>query len=496
MTDNDLPEDMQAWPREAHELLGIERFSDERSLKRAYTRLIRRFKPDHHPQQFARIRGAYEELQQLLQWRAQFDSPPTEQIISLDQILNSPPPTDRVTTSDLPQLPVSEPDDVSQPPVTIAENVAANSFEPRHEFGNDLDGAWKHACRGDAAAGYRQLVQLHEQDRGNEEFCLRLYWLLRFYPELDRERDPTDWLVGAMRRQPSERAWVLYRSELKRRPGLVLSTGNDQLRSTPATPQQLFEFLSVRWRAAADLEHWDLIQSDLHSFKPLLILDSTTIWARMLFLVADLAIWSNNQEARELKKLTYAELNSLTELQLELINEFERYDLLLELSRTLVELPRKPLPPEIVAVLRASWLDSYYELRPMLQILLDEWVERPGAALRGLDALRKNYPPAFHLLRTTIFSRDLSESVRENPEHQLELRHLIVDFFVTYSNFGYHSLRIRLLAFCVEHHLTLSVIQAVFENPPMRLKSQVTLENITEDVPLAVVLAGIAAYWS
>ena len=496
MTDRELPEDMQSWPHEAHELLGIERYGDERTLKRAYTRLIRRFKPDHHPQQFARIRAAYEELQRQLEWRAQYDSPPTEQIISLDQLLDRPSPTDRATPSDRPPLPVSEPDGLTQPPATADDAVTPNSSEPLRVYTDDLEGAWKIACRGDAAAGYRQLVQLHDRDCGNEELCLRLYWLLRFSPELDPQKDHTDWLVEALRRQLTGRAWVLYRTELKRQPSLVLSSGNDQLRSTPAAPHHLFDFLSVRWRAAAELGRWPLIQNDLQIFKPLLVLDSATIWARLLFLVADLAVWSHHPDARALRKVAHSELDLLTELQLELIHEFERYDTLMEISRTLIELPGKPLPEELVKVVRASWLDSYYELRPTLQVLLDEWVEQPGAALRGLDALRKNYPPVFHLLRTTICGRDISESLREDPEHQHELGNLIVDFFTSYSNLGYQSIRWRLLAFCVQHHITLSVVQEVLEDPPVRFQSQVTLEMITEDLPLAVILTGIAAYWS
>lgn len=506
MTDRELPDDMQSWPSEAHELLGVERFGDERSLKRAYTRLIRRFKPDHHPQQFARIRAAYEELQRNIEWRAKFDHPPTEQIISLEQLLEPQLPADQIhrkeaagSDSPIPPAVKADPDQEkgTEQLGPSGSDQASPIADSGRELADDMSLAWQIACRGDATAGYHKLVQVHDRHRGSEELCLRLYWLLRCYPDLDPQRERTDWLVEPLRQRLSGRAWVLYRAEVQRRPELALSAGNDRLRSSSASPGQLYEFLSVRWRAVADLEAWELILSDLDSFKPLLILDSTIIWARLLFLATDLAVWSSKPRARQLRKQTQIELNSLTELQLELINEFERYDTLMEISRTLIELPHSPLPPEIVAVLRASWLDSYYELRPTLQSLLDQWMDRPGTALKGLDNLRRAYPPVFHRLRTTISGCDISESLRENPEHQAEQRRLIVDFLMPYSNLDYHqSLRWRLLDFCIEHHLTLSAVQAVFDNPPIRLKSQITPEMLTEDLPLAVILMGIAAYRS
>ena len=56
----DLPDDVRHWPDDPYELLGITTTTDSRSVRQAYTRLIRRFKPEHAPEQFRRIREAYE----------------------------------------------------------------------------------------------------------------------------------------------------------------------------------------------------------------------------------------------------------------------------------------------------------------------------------------------------------------------------------------------------------------------------------------------------
>ena len=60
MSAPELPDDPSDWPSDPFELLGVARGTSEPDIKRAYTRLIRRFKPEHHPDAFRRIREAYE----------------------------------------------------------------------------------------------------------------------------------------------------------------------------------------------------------------------------------------------------------------------------------------------------------------------------------------------------------------------------------------------------------------------------------------------------
>src|SRR5688500_12033029 len=63
-----LPDDPRHWPDDPFRLLGVEPPATETDVKRAYTRLIRRFKPEHHPEQFRRVREAYEHALEMLKW--------------------------------------------------------------------------------------------------------------------------------------------------------------------------------------------------------------------------------------------------------------------------------------------------------------------------------------------------------------------------------------------------------------------------------------------
>jgi curved DNA-binding protein CbpA len=48
-----------------YSILGVESDADDESIRRRYLELVKQFPPDHHPEKFAAIRGAYERLKDL-----------------------------------------------------------------------------------------------------------------------------------------------------------------------------------------------------------------------------------------------------------------------------------------------------------------------------------------------------------------------------------------------------------------------------------------------
>src|SRR3954471_5593366 len=62
MTDTPAEPDWSLLPRDPVRFFGLAEGFDRRELKRCYNQLIRRFKPEKHPQEFQRIRAAYEQL--------------------------------------------------------------------------------------------------------------------------------------------------------------------------------------------------------------------------------------------------------------------------------------------------------------------------------------------------------------------------------------------------------------------------------------------------
>jgi curved DNA-binding protein CbpA len=50
---------------DAYAVLGLPPDSDDDAIRRRYLELVRQFSPEHHPEKFAEIRKAYEQLKDL-----------------------------------------------------------------------------------------------------------------------------------------------------------------------------------------------------------------------------------------------------------------------------------------------------------------------------------------------------------------------------------------------------------------------------------------------
>ncbi len=70
---SELPDDMNQWPRDCFDLFGISNSASEKELRRAYFRLIKKFKPDRFPSEFQRIHEAYELAQRRLENAQHYD---------------------------------------------------------------------------------------------------------------------------------------------------------------------------------------------------------------------------------------------------------------------------------------------------------------------------------------------------------------------------------------------------------------------------------------
>lgn len=81
MDEPPLPADIGHWPRDPFALLGVKMGSDLKTVKRAYQRLIRVYRPEHHPVEFRRIREAYESAQSMTGWFSTVDADVADEIV-------------------------------------------------------------------------------------------------------------------------------------------------------------------------------------------------------------------------------------------------------------------------------------------------------------------------------------------------------------------------------------------------------------------------------
>ena len=152
MSDNRLSEDYRDWPNNPYELLEVDENVGRLELRRAYTRLIRRFKPEHFPEQFQLLREAYDTITLHLQWR------------------------------DPDETPSDEDADVAN---ASLDEASAGHYRAAHQRTQQLDDAWEAAQQSQPAEALAQLESLRAQHGADHDILMREYWLLRTFPDLE-----------------------------------------------------------------------------------------------------------------------------------------------------------------------------------------------------------------------------------------------------------------------------------------------------------------------
>src|SRR5262249_25363412 len=158
-----------------------------------YHALIRRYKPEQAPEEFRRIREAYETVSQYVEWREQYGGS--------DEVI--------VTTN----APATAIDSIEQ------STPAAPIDDPARDWNEGIDG--------DLVVLYRKLIDWLPRRPNEASLYARLYWLLRLAPECDSDRTPAEWLVEGLSRMADTPGPLveLYRRVLDADPQEALSAG-------------------------------------------------------------------------------------------------------------------------------------------------------------------------------------------------------------------------------------------------------------------------------
>src|ERR1700722_9274558 len=168
MSADHLPEDLRRWPRDPYQILGVSPNCDALEARKAYSSLIRHFKPEQYPEHFRLIRQAYDAVKRNAQYRG---------------LMNADAATDN---------------DAPKPPGNSALFPIANIPSSP----DLLQILWDQACNGKEAEAYGKMREMYEINPHGSELPARLYALLLANPELDPQRSPCDWLVRGVRSEP------------------------------------------------------------------------------------------------------------------------------------------------------------------------------------------------------------------------------------------------------------------------------------------------------
>jgi len=455
-----LPDDPQHWPADPFRLLGVEPPTTEIEVKRAYTKLIRRFKPEHHPEQFRRVREAYEQALDRLKWHGAF-------------------PISFFTPSPEPERP-AEPEREAGPSMP----PAPESEQRRHATPRDpVEHAWELATTGFTEEAYTNLVELSRVRPDNADVALRLYWLLGVYPALDADRTRHDWLAEALKRSRLTGPAVdLYRRELDAAPEVGLFEPYFRLLDNSAPGGALLWVARQRLVAAGVSRSWTLLGSDLDTLAGRVAELDETAWLSYLVAATGQLGFDLSPAYTRCREL----LAGLRHLELRESWAFDQLDEQEMMSRAWQN--THAAPTFVRDVVREAWVGPSGAWKRILRSEAAWASEDPISLLRQLD-LVATFPDCRPVMNT--FARLVNESpLPTGPLYPREIIRGLVREFLSKSGSGGYP-RTGLLAFlvtevidpdelvqaCIDDagYMSRSLVEHVRNDPTLRLAWQVAM---------------------
>lgn len=446
-----LPDDTSSWPRNPFHLLGVEPGASPRDLKRAYHALIRRYKPEHHPEAFRLIRDAYETAQHFQ--------------VSFEALSGAVDDTDDAPTTD---------DEPPAPLPPTADRPAPTDW-------------WEVACQGDEAAAYRGLQEGLGTGRPTEDDFLQLYWLRVTTPAVDPDRAPGDWLVrGVTACGPSAaRIRELLRRETLAAPEWALGDGLASLLG-PETPFELaLDVASWRWRAVRVLRRWAVIERDVAVLRARPGGVPREQRVRLLLDAATNFVWTLGSGGELVSSYRDEATRLAHELALNVDEELTRLEYAEAVVQGISRLNLKGVDEgDLHRLLALSWDDRGPDLRPRLLAFLRPLARAPQRALTRLDVLHAHAPAALGLLRE--LTGDPGRAPLDPPAVDA------VEAFLASSSWShYPAFRPALLDFCLRDMIPpASVSQLVAPRGGTQLA-----QAVSTDWPLTLVYRAYELSW-
>jgi len=497
-SDQHLPDDLGRWPRDPYRILGVRRDVGVREARRAYIRLVRRFKPEHAPDHFQRIREAFEQVQRQIEAREMYDAgweDDWSETVSGGE-WTEPQTTHGGSSREFDSAFVDQ---------TTSDQWSSDEADERHgRFASDPEqqcaAAWKLARSGRPKEAYVRLLALRDRHEVLSEVCVRLYWLLTAVPDLDADRSPCDWLVEALQaNRISGPPLELYRNEVVNDRNEVLSQRCDRLLDCDAVPEALADLIDFRWRALNYVRRWDRIVADLPRVREKTAYDDEETWGRLLLLAMDQLAWfTDKQEAKEAFDACHREIEGLSHLHAGLDNELDKMDLLLELVdgwrhlRWAVNIPKA-----WTDLVPLSWTQTFDVVRPHLMPVLKQIAEKPMEALETFDRISAQSTAVTAQLGSIIqnsccYNFSYNEDNRDWDEIEQTARR-----FLLLHTRGYRSVRKSLLEFCLREAIDPERMGgfAYEMNERSQASGASWADAIRDDGPIRFVYAAYRSFW-
>ena len=487
MSNKSLPDDPARWPRDPFRLLGVGDDSDLVSLRRAYTQLIRRFKPEHFPEQFRRIREAYDEAKRRAEWRAAARTPWSED--DEDPPTNEPAANSRV--DGVTRGGHSSPDAEPERPESESNNGTPGRPAPPRprppSLERQLDELWDLACEGGHAAAYPRLVELASAGEPCEELLLRLYWLLVAAPELDAVRRPRDWLARAVRTVGlTRRLAAIYADELSRDATALDSFPVGELLNLRAPRDALSIAGRARWRTASEREDRDLIHADLDQLQTKIPLDARDHWLAMLIDAMPFLVWTRDAQRLVAVDVWREELEERGYSHAHVAAALNSFDFLFAVAADWRKTLVNERASDALAIARLAWVGPDWALRAAVERMAIALTGNAKRSLFDLDRLAAKAPALMAQARNSLLDCCSASLAEDGRGDETYLRNRVVALFAPAPYEIYEAKRLKLLAFCCQERISpqrLANLAAELDFLPRKIAVEIP-RRLCDDIPL------------
>ena len=399
---DELADDPESWPLDPYALLGVGHGIDPRELRKRYNALIRRFKPEQYPEQFRRIREAYDQVKMQEQWRRHVPPPESEPLpeMRVPGPIHDPPPS----------VPDSSPGDAE----------AWTAPPPRPTFEAELERLWTLAVAGMVDEAYRGLRDLEREQPNSRELAVRRYWLVTAFPELEPARDPLEAVFRLLVDDPGQSPlWSEVRLRGQLAPTWPFEPIFDEMLDSARAPLPLTILYDVRWQAALQIGSWRLLLEDVPTAR-LRLREHPSEWARMLLQVVDKLAWIGEPAADRAFGELVVEIERSAKGDRSLDFELDRLDFLRELAPQWLRLaPRSPLEAALHDFVALSWRGRWEMVRARMIDLCRQLAANVVSSMRILDDWGRTYPLVLaQLVRTIIEGYHLNRPRPAKPDDQ------------------------------------------------------------------------------
>lgn len=516
MAEDRLPENPEDWPSNPFEVLGIPFDADSAAIRKAYRDLIHQYKPERAPEQFRRIREAYERVRQQNPRRLAM---PRFSLGSVDAMFSTEPEANP-PRKDVPDGQQPNPDPA--PDGSAAPDHRPPSADdppkpprPRLDLRAEIRAAWELALAGQPKEAYERLAELSLGVPLNDEIASRRYWLIRLAPEVKPGRRAVEELYPVVQSLGLNGVvGQLYLAEITRDADEALSERCAALMGDLRNARWRRPLQRVRWRAAAKNNLWHIIDSDLERLRGDHPLDPIPwLWGHVDLLKVCLGASSGAAQERAAastqilnEEVDWSRETQVIEAEAEtvqrLLAESESPGKWQQFQFSVGDMPR--IPWEELASFRVAGPIDPRCLRLRLEPLLAAWSRDVFRGLKQLDLLFHHFPGhAVELCRlisdelfeglgveSTLSGEELRQTMLLDMQCDRRLRHLSTGPSLA-------EFRRGILCFCVEEQVDLEPVIEVLSQlmPNLPWDSEFHPLRLESDDALQTVVRGCLALW-